>query len=99
MLRTPTLGRDIDALVDAVPHLAAESRAYRILWVDDHPANNEQERAFLRPEGILFDNVVSTREAIEQLRFSRYDLVITTSAGSGRPTAPQRPGTTSSVIR
>ncbi len=77
VLTTPTLGRDIDALVDAVPHLAATPRAFRVLWVDDYPANNEQERAFLRPDGILFDNVVSTSEAIEQLRFSRYDLVIT----------------------
>jgi CheY-like chemotaxis protein len=77
VLRTPTLGRDIDGLVEAVPHLAARPRASRVLWVDDHPANNEQERAHLRPEGILFDNVVSTHEAIEQLRFGHYDLVIT----------------------
>jgi CheY-like chemotaxis protein len=76
-LRTPTLGRDIDALVDAVPRLAATPRSARVLWVDDNPSNNEKERAHLRPEGILFDNVVSTDEAIEQLSFSRYDLVIT----------------------
>jgi hypothetical protein len=66
-LRTPTLGRDIDALVDAVPHLAATPRSSRVLWVDDHPANNEWERRHLRPEGILFDNVVSTIEAITDL--------------------------------
>lgn len=76
-LSTPTLGRDIDALVEAVPHLAATPRSSRVLWVDDYPANNEWERRHLRPEGILFDNVVSTIEAIEQLTFSRYDLVIT----------------------
>lgn len=76
-LRTGTLGRDIDALVEAAPRLAATPRAFRVLWVDDHPANNEWERRHLRPEGILFDNVVSTSEAIEQLSFSRYDLVIT----------------------
>jgi CheY-like chemotaxis protein len=76
-LRTGTLGRDIDALVEAVPRLAATPRSSRVLWVDDHPANNEWERRHLRPEGILFDNVVSTIEAIEQLSFSRYDLVIT----------------------
>jgi CheY-like chemotaxis protein len=77
VLTTATLGRDIDALVEAVPHLAARPRASRVLWVDDKPANNEGERRVLRPEGILFDNIVSTGEAIEQLRFSRYDLVIT----------------------
>jgi CheY-like chemotaxis protein len=76
-LSTSSLGRDIDALVQAVPHLAATPRSSRVLWVDDHPANNEWERRHLRPEGILFDNVVSTIEAIEQLSFSRYDLVIT----------------------
>jgi CheY-like chemotaxis protein len=72
-----TLGQDIDALVEAVPRLAATPRSSRVLWVDDHPANNEWERRHLRTEGILFDNVVSTIEAIEQLSFSRYDLVIT----------------------
>jgi hypothetical protein len=76
-LSTLALGRDIDALVEAVPHLAATPRTSRVLWVDDHPANNEWERRHLRSEGILFDNVVSTIEAIEQLSFSRYDLVIT----------------------
>jgi hypothetical protein len=76
-LSLDTLGQDIDALVEAVPRLAATPRSFRVLWVDDHPANNEWERRHLRPEGILFDNVVSTIEAIEQLCFSRYDLVIT----------------------
>jgi hypothetical protein len=73
----PTLGGDVDALVAAVPRLAATPGAFRVLWVDDNPANNEWERSVLRPEGIPFDNVVSTSEAIEQLSFSRYDLVIT----------------------
>lgn len=74
----PTLGEQIDALVAHVPRLAARPRgAFRVLWVDDNPANNEYERSLLRPDGIVFDNVVSTAEAIEQLRFSTYDLVIT----------------------
>lgn len=76
-LSLDTLGQDIDALVDAAPRLKATPRSSRVLWVDDHPANNESERQHLRPEGILFDNVVSTVEAIEQLSFGRYDLVIT----------------------
>jgi CheY-like chemotaxis protein len=73
-----TAGQQIDALVDAVPTLAARPRgAARVLWVDDKPANNERERSMLRPDGIVFDNVVSTREAVEQLMTSTYDLVIT----------------------
>ena len=74
----PTLGEQIDALVAHVPRLATQPRgARRVLWVDDNPANNEYERSLLRPDGIVFDNVVSTAEAIEQLGTSTYDLVIT----------------------
>lgn len=74
----PGLGDQIDALVAQVPRLAAQPRgASRVLWVDDNPSNNEYERSILRADGIVFDNVVSTAEAIEQLRTSTYDLVIT----------------------
>jgi CheY-like chemotaxis protein len=76
-LKTATLARDIDALVEAVPHLTARPRVSRVLWVDDQPANNEWERGVLRAEAILFDNVVSTGEAIERLQSDQYDLVIT----------------------
>lgn len=77
-LRPSSLEPDIDALVKAIPSLAVEPRRVaRVLWVDDKPANNELERARLRPFGVVFDNVVSTHEAIEQLAFESYDLVIT----------------------
>lgn len=78
ILDGPTLGNQIDALVDEVPRIGARARgSYRVLWVDDKPANNEYERAELRTNGLVFDNVVSTTEAIEQLKTSTYDLVIT----------------------
>ena len=74
----PNLGQQIDALIAAVRELAAKPRGpARVLWVDDNPANNEYERSVLRPEGMIFDNVVSSTEAIEQIRMSSYDLVIT----------------------
>jgi CheY-like chemotaxis protein len=74
----PTLGQQVDALVGAVPRLATRPRgSRRVLWVDDDPANNEYERSLLRPDGAVFDNVVSTAEAIAQLATSTYDLVIT----------------------
>lgn len=77
-LRLPSLTADIDACVAAVPTLGTTPRrAARVLWVDDHPANNEYERRLLRGDGIVFDNVVSTDEAIEQLTNETYDLVIT----------------------
>ena len=77
-LRLHSLSADIAACVQAVPSMAATPRrAARVLWVDDRPANNELERKLLRPHGIVFDSVVSTQEAIEQLTNESYDLVIT----------------------
>lgn len=77
-LRHGSLTTDIDACVSAVPTLASTPRrAARVLWVDDRPANNEVERKWLRPHGIVFDSVVSTEEALEQLTNETYDLVIT----------------------
>jgi CheY-like chemotaxis protein len=77
-LRNATLAADIATCVAAVPALAATPRrAARVLWVDDRPANNEAERKWLRPHGIVFDCVVSTDEALEQLAAESYDLVIT----------------------
>jgi CheY-like chemotaxis protein len=84
VLANPLLGQQIDALVAEVPRLAAQPRGHaRVLWVDDNPANNEHERSRLRPEGIVFDNVVSSAEAIEQLRLSTYDLVISDMGRGG----------------
>jgi CheY-like chemotaxis protein len=77
-LRRGSFTADIDACVAAVPTLATTpKRAARVLWVDDRPANNEHERKWLRPHGIVFDSVVSTEEALEQLANETYDLVIT----------------------
>jgi CheY-like chemotaxis protein len=77
-LRRESLSGDIEACVNAIPTLAATPRrAARVLWVDDQPANNEAERRQLRPHSIVFDNVVSTAEASEQLANETYDLVIT----------------------
>lgn len=77
-LRSSSLAPDIDDVVKAIPTMAVEPRRVaRVLWVDDNPANNEIERAKLRPFGIVFDNVVSTHEAVDQLAFESYDLVIT----------------------
>jgi CheY-like chemotaxis protein len=78
VLRRASSFADIDVCVKAVPTLAVTPRrAARVLWVDDRPANNENERGLLRPYGIVFDNVVSTDEAVEQLANETYDLVIT----------------------
>jgi CheY-like chemotaxis protein len=90
-LRNESLSRDIEACVKAIPELAATPRrAARVLWVDDNPKNNETERKLLRPHSIVFDNVVSTEEAVEQLAHETYDLVIT---DFGRQESSDRSGT------
>ena len=77
-LRRASFSTDIATCVSAVSTMARlPRRAARVLWVDDRPANNEFERKLLRPHGIVFDSVVSTAEAIEQLVNETYDLVIT----------------------
>ena len=77
-LRSASLSADIKTVVDAIPFLAGTPRrAARVLWVDDQPANNERERKLLRQHGIVFDNVVSTDEALAQLGNEGYELVIT----------------------
>ena len=92
-LAGPNLDQQIDALVAAVPELAAKPRGpARVLWVDDNPANNEYERSVLRAEGMIFDNVVSSTEAIEQLLMSTYDLVITDLGRRWSSDASQRAG-------
>lgn len=78
VVRRASVSTDLEACVDAVPSLAAiPSRVARVLWIDDRPANNEYERSWLRRHGIVFDNVVSTGEALEQLAAESYDLVLT----------------------
>ena len=77
-VRQSSLAADIDHCVSEVPALSAiPRRAARVLWIDDYPANNEKERRRLREYGIVFDNVVSTSEALAQLDNEIYDLVIT----------------------
>src|SRR3954449_3042942 len=64
-IRRSTFSGDVAAIVQAIPTLAVvPRRAARVLWVDDHPSNNEYERQLLRRHGIVFDNVVSTEMAL-----------------------------------
>jgi hypothetical protein len=74
-----SLSADVDSIVGKVPALAHAPRpSAHVLWIDDKPKNNVNERRHLRAEaGLAFDNVVSTEEAKEQLRNASYDLVIT----------------------
>ncbi|MDY7104212.1 MAG: response regulator [Actinomycetota bacterium] len=52
------------------------TRGIRILWVDDQPTNNVQEKRLLESMGMAVDQVVTSNEGIEALRKAAYDLVI-----------------------
>lgn len=51
-------------------------RPYHILWVDDHPENNEYEAQAMSALGFRVDIARSTKEAMGRIRDDSYDLVI-----------------------
>jgi len=55
----------------------------QVLWVDDHPENNRNERRVLQSLGIFVDEVRSTEEALASLRRASYDLVLSDMARDG----------------
>jgi CheY-like chemotaxis protein len=62
-------------------------RDAQILWVDDHPENNLNERRMLRQLKAEVDIARSTEEALVMLSGGRYDVVISDMARDGNPTA------------
>jgi CheY-like chemotaxis protein len=71
--------------VDAAEQTAIERRAERdaaalegarILWVDDDPDGNSNEREALRAAGVEVENAVSTEEAFRLLRRKDRDLIV-----------------------
>ncbi|MET0324165.1 MAG: response regulator [Ilumatobacteraceae bacterium] len=56
--------------------IAATAPVGRILWVDDKPRNNINERSVLEQMGMRIDLATSTSEALAALQRNRYDLVI-----------------------
>jgi len=88
----PPIRRELDKAVDKqASQVSADERSQilrraqfadtilhgaQILWVDDHPENNIYERRVFRSLGIFVDLARSTEEALEMLRQTRYDAVI-----------------------
>lgn len=54
----------------------------KVLWVDDNPSNNRYERRALEVLGIQFTISLSTEDALEKVRYNRYDAII---SDMGRP--------------
>jgi CheY-like chemotaxis protein len=63
------------ALNRAKNHLRVLKNA-QILWVDDHPENNLNERRMFRQLNVETDIAKSTEEALEVLENASYDLII-----------------------
>jgi|SRR5690606_10110096 len=59
----------------------------RILWVDDHPANNGEEKRFLEGQRMAVYNVTSSDDALKLLSMYRYDAVISDMGRNGNPLA------------
>jgi DNA-binding winged helix-turn-helix (wHTH) protein/CheY-like chemotaxis protein len=81
------------AAVVSIPALQADTRIddrtddrterpTRILWVDDRPDNNIREREAMAAFKVQFDLALSTEEALQRLRSTPYDLII---SDMGRP--------------
>jgi CheY-like chemotaxis protein len=58
----------------------------RILWVDDNPDNNRNERAAFEASGLSFELALSTRQALDILREHRFGAII---SDMGRKEGPQ----------
>jgi CheY-like chemotaxis protein len=58
------------------PSLLRAASARRVLWVDDHHANNAYERDAIEALGLQLTLVESTDEAIALLQDERFDVVI-----------------------
>jgi DNA-binding response OmpR family regulator len=57
----------------------------RVLWVDDHPRNNEVERRYLEHSKIAVYQVKTTEEALELLQMYQYGAVISDMNRNDKP--------------
>ena len=62
-------------------------RQAQILWVDDHPKHNVNERRMFRQLGAETDIAKSTDEALDMFSNAGYDLVISDMARGDQATA------------
>lgn len=58
----------------------------RVLWVDDHPEGNINERAILESLKIRVDEVLTTEQALSNIAQQKYDVVISDMRRGENPT-------------
>ena len=54
-----------------------ENARARILWVDDHPENNQEERDYLEAQNIAVYQATTTKDALLLLAMYNYQLILT----------------------
>jgi len=75
--------RLVGEIVDSVsPRSVREAKKATILWVDDNPSNNLNERRSLEALGATFVLATSTEDALDQMQRQPFQLVI---SDLGRP--------------
>ncbi len=76
---TKTSAREVARAVTAATTAARRGQIDQasVLWVDDHPENNEYERQAMTALGIRFTTAKSTPEALRLLAAQAFDVVIT----------------------
>ena len=68
--------KDKKAALNRAKHHLNTFRNTRILWADDHPENNRNERRMLRQLQADVGIATNSNEALEMMRCDFYDLVI-----------------------
>jgi CheY-like chemotaxis protein len=84
--------RERRSAVSRLEHAAEFMTGRTILWVDDHPEWNTPVATLFRRVGMTVETVKSTRDALDALRGTSFDLIITDMR---RET--EEPGTTAGV--
>jgi CheY-like chemotaxis protein len=69
------------------PEAQSKGAPKRILWVDDNPANNANERGAMAAYNIQFELARSTAEALSKLGQTRFDGIISDMARPDDPRA------------
>ena len=72
--------RDKERVLNRVKQNLSAFRDVQILWVDDHPEYNLNERKMFRRLGVKIDISKSTHAALEMLKDHIYDIVISDMA-------------------
>jgi CheY-like chemotaxis protein len=71
----------------AEPRPVGSGRGKGVLWVDDHPENNDTPAQILRSNGVEITFALSTEEALEALKKHPFDLIISDMGRGPNPSA------------